>query len=131
MVPSDDAESHDSAEKPAETSMDVAEHETVSENSVTEPDRMSCHDDTQTYSFDKAPDEVIERIGTLDEDAMHGVPVYAHRSRAQWSHNGITGRTRVHASTEVDTSVRSAQHMATDGGLLGRIGRAFRSLFGR
>lgn len=131
VTPSDDAESHDAAEKPAETSVDVAEHETVSENSVTEPDRMSCHDDTQTYSFDKAPDEVIERIGTLDEDAMHGVPVYAHRSRAQWSHNGITGRTRVHASTEVDTSVRSAQHMATDGGLLGRIGRAFRSLFGR
>lgn len=131
VAPSDDAESHDAAEKPAETSVDVAEHETVSENSVTEPDRMSCHDDTQTYSFDKAPDEVIERIGTLDEDAMHGVPVYAHRSRAQWSHNGITGRTRVHASTEVDTSVRSAQHMATDGGLLGRIGRAFRSLFGR
>lgn len=132
VTPSDDAKSHDAAEKPAETSVYVAEHKTASEeNNVTEPDRMSCHDDTQTYSFDKAPDEVIERIGTLDEDTMHGVPVYAHRSRAQWSHNGITGRTRVHASTEVDTSVRSAQHMATGGGLLGRIGRAFRSLFGR
>lgn len=131
VTPSDDAERHDGAEKPAEPSASVTEHEPVAESSVTAPDRMSCHDDAQTCSFDKAPDEVIERIGTLDEDAIHDVPVYAHRSRAQWSHDGVAGRTRVHASTETDVRVRSAQHIATDGGLFGRIGRAFRSLFRR
>lgn len=131
VTPSDDAEGHDGTEKPAEPSTSVTEHEPVAESSVTEPDRMSCHDDAQTCSFDKAPDEVIERIGTLDEDVIHDVPVYAHRSRAQWSHDGIAGHARVHASTETDVDARSAQHMATDGGFFGRIGRAFRSLFGR
>ena len=59
VAPSDDAESHDAAEKPAETSMDVAEHETVSENSVTEPDRMSCHDE---HAADTVPAVTIDGI---------------------------------------------------------------------
>lgn len=94
-------------------------------------DRMSCHDDALTCSFNKAPDEVVERIGTLEDDAIHGAPVYAHRSKAQWNHDGVSGRVRVR--TEIGTESRAAnvRHAGAEAGFLGRIGRAFRSLFKR
>lgn len=94
-------------------------------------DRMSCNDDAQTCSFNKAPDEVIERIGTLEDDAIHGAPVYAHRSKAQWNHEGMPGHVRVRTEIGTESHAANARHAGAETGFLGRIGRAFRNLLKR
>ena len=94
-------------------------------------DRMSCNDDAQTCSFNKAPDEVIERIGTLEDDAIHGAPVYAHRSKARWNHEGMPGHVRVRTEIGTESHAANARHAGAETGFLGRIGRAFRNLLKR
>lgn len=127
------------AARPDETASDAGDDGDVRDDgSATMPDasqgggvdRMVCDDDeSQTRSFSEAPDEVIGRIGTLDGDAIHDMPVYAHRSKAQWRHDAVTGRVKVHTTT---TIAKTVEAQPQDGaGLLARIGRAIRNAFGR